>query len=143
MGRSELENLIQKFDLEDTWPLHNPKERLFTHYHGRTLTYSRIDRAYTNTKLRTNITINHIVNSFSDHFHAVLVQRRNQQLQRRKGYWILNSALLQDDNYKKELEKLWNNWRKSKTLFLVWRNASAIFIKKFSVDQNSKKRLIT
>ena len=116
-GKSELENLIQKFDLEDSWRLQNPNERLYTHYHGRTNTYSRIDRAYTNTKLRTNIQIKHIINSFSDHFHAVLVERKNNLLKRGKGYWILNGALLYDDNYKKEIEKLWNNWRSQKHCF--------------------------
>ena len=75
-GKSELEHLIQKFDLEDNWRLQNPKEELYTHYHGRTNTYSRIDTAYTKTKLRTNIKIDHVLNSFSDHFRAVLVERK-------------------------------------------------------------------
>ena len=116
-GKSELENLIQKFNLEDNWRLQNPKEKLYTHYHGRTNTYSRIDRAYTNTKIRANIKIKHLMNSFSDHFHAVFVERNNQQLKRGKGYWILNSALLNDDNYIKEIEKLWNKWRSQKHCF--------------------------
>ena len=106
---SELENLIQKFDLEDSWRLQNPKERLYTHYHGRTHTYSHIDRAFTNTKFRTNLKIKQTVNSFSDHFYAVLVERKNNQLQGGKGYWIINGDLLHDDKYKKEIEKLWNN----------------------------------
>ena len=58
-GKSELENLIQKFDLEDNWRLQNPKEKLHTHYHGWTNTYSHIDRAYTNTQLQANIKIRH------------------------------------------------------------------------------------
>ena len=78
-------------------------------YHGRTHTYSCIDRAYTNTKLRANVKIKHTVTSFSDHFHAVLVERKNNQLQRGKGYWIINGVLLHDDKYEKEIEKLWNN----------------------------------
>ena len=53
-----------KSDLEDHWRLQNPNEKLSTHYHGRKNTYARIDRAYTNTKLRTNIKTGHIVNSF-------------------------------------------------------------------------------
>ena len=40
-GKSELENLIQKIDLEEKWQLQNPKEKLYTHYHGRPNTYSR------------------------------------------------------------------------------------------------------
>lgn len=89
-GKSELENLIQKFHLEDSW-------LIFI--------------------LRTNIEIKHTVNSFSDHFHAVFLERKNNQLQREKGYWILNSVLLHDDKYKKEIEKLWNNWKRQKHCF--------------------------
>ena len=63
-AKSELLNLIQQLDLEDHWRLQNPNEKLYTHYHGRKNTYARIDRAYTNTKLRTNIKTGHIVNSF-------------------------------------------------------------------------------
>ena len=89
-GKSELENLIQKFHLEDSW-------LIFI--------------------LRTNIEIKHTVNSFSDHFHAVFLERKNNQLQREKGCWILNSVLLHDDKYKKEIEKLWNNWKRQKHCF--------------------------
>ena len=116
-GKSELETLIQKFDLEDNWRLKNPNEELYTHYHGRTNTYSRIDRAYTNTKLRINIRLKHILTSFLDHYHAVYVERKYQDLKRGKGYWILNASILTDDNYKKEIENLWNNWRSQKHNF--------------------------
>ena len=121
-GKSELEHLIQKFDLEDNWRLQNPKEELYTHYRGRTNTYSRIDTAYTKTKLRTNIKIDHALKSFSDHFRAVLVERKNTQLKRGKGYWILNSTLLKDKNYRTEIEKLWNNWRSQNTVSLPFPN---------------------
>ena len=116
-AKSELENLIQQFDLEDHWRLQNPNEKLYTHYHGRTHTCARLDRAYTNIKLRTSIKIRHILNSFSDHFHAVLVQRKNAGLIRGKGYWILNNSLLQDKEYKKAIVQLWNNWRSQKQCF--------------------------
>ena len=109
--------MIQKSDLEDHCRLQNPKEKLYTHYHGRTDTFSCTDRAYTNTKLRVNIKIRYVVNSFSDHFHAVFVERKNQQIKRGKGYWILNSTLLKDENYRTEIKKLWNNWRSQKHCF--------------------------
>ena len=108
---------MQKFDFEKNWRLYNPKEKLYTLYHGRTNTFSCVGRAYINTKLRVNIKIRHILNSFSDHFHAVFVERKNQQLKWGKGYWIPNSTLLTNNNYKKEIEKLWNNWRSQKHCF--------------------------
>ena len=116
-GKSELESLIQKFDLEDNWRIKNPSEELYTHYHGRTNTYSRIDRAYTSTKLRMSTKIKHILNSFSDHYHAIHVQRKNQDIKRGKGYWILNASILNNDNYRIEIENLWNNWKSQKHCF--------------------------
>ena len=116
-AKSELLNLIQQLDLEDHWRLQNPDEKLYTHYHGRKNTYARIDRAYTNTKLRTNIKIGHIVNSFSDHFHAVFLEGKNQVLNRGKDYWILNKTLLEDEEYRSAIIQLWNNWRTQKQCF--------------------------
>lgn len=49
----------------------------------------------------------------------MFVERRNQQLKKGKGYWILHIALLNDDNYIKEIEKLWNNWTSQKHRFMV------------------------
>ena len=64
-----------------------------------------------------NIKIKHILNSFSDHYHAVHVERKNQEVKRGKGYWILNASILNDDNYSTEIEKRWNNWRRQKHCF--------------------------
>lgn len=33
------------------------------------------------------------------------------------GYWILNNALLKDEQYKKEIDRLWSNWRSQKHCF--------------------------
>ena len=116
-AKSELQNLLQQFDLEDHWRLQNPNKKLYTHYHGRTDTYACIDRAYTPTKLRTNIKIKHVTNLFSDHFHTVLLQMNNDYLKRGKGYWILNNALLNNKDYINTIMKLWDNWRSQKYCF--------------------------
>ena len=118
--KSELEGLIQQFDLEDHWRLQNPNEKLYTHYHGRTNTYARIDRAYRNIRSKPNITnikIKHVVDPFSDHFHAVLLEKNNQDLKIGKGYWILNNALLDNKDYKNAIIQLWHNWRNQKHCF--------------------------
>ena len=116
-AKSELQNLLQQFDLEDHWRLQNPNKKLYTHYQGRTDTYACIDRAYTPTKLRTNIKINHATNLFSDHFHTVLLQMNNDYLKKGKGYWILNNALLNNKDYINTIIKLWDNWRSQKYCF--------------------------
>ena len=84
--QKELEGILNESDLEDHWRLQNPKERVYTHYHGRTGTYARLDRAYTATKIRTDINITHNLNSFSDHYHSVILKRSNKDFERGKGY---------------------------------------------------------
>ena len=148
-AKSELENLLQQFDLEDLWRLQNPKEKLYTHYHGRTDRYTRIDRAYTNTKIRTNIRIKHVVNSISDHFHAVLSERKNNEINIGKGYWILNNGLLNDREYKAAVIELWYNWRSQKHCFnsvSEWWEKGKKHVKDFTkfytrpTTENQKKR---
>ena len=65
-----------------------------------------------------NIKIKHVLNSFSDHYHAVHVERKYQELKWGKGYWILSASILTDVNYKKEIENLWNNWKSQKHCLL-------------------------
>ena len=110
-SQEELLSLITEFDLEDLWRQQNPNGRLYTHHHGRTNTYSRIDRAYTSTSLRINIKINHEINSFSDHFQTIILEREPAQFKRGKGYWILNCSLLQNKEYVEQINHLWKNWQ--------------------------------
>ena len=49
-SQAELMNLIKTFG--DLWRCQNPNDRSYTHFHGRSNTYSRIDWAYTSTNLR-------------------------------------------------------------------------------------------
>ena len=112
--QKELQGILNEFDLEDHWRLQNPKERVYTHYHGRTDTYARLDRAYTTTKIRTDIHIKHNINSFSDHYNSVILKRSNKDFERGKGYWILNNALLKDSVYCAEIKKLWCSWQEQK-----------------------------
>ena len=61
-------SLITEFDLEDLWRRQNPTNCLYTHFHGRSNTYSRIDKAYTSTNLRVGAKTYHKTNGFSDNF---------------------------------------------------------------------------
>ena len=51
-SQEKLTSLITKFDLQKLWRRQNTNVCLYTHFHGRSSTYSRIDRAYTITNLR-------------------------------------------------------------------------------------------
>ena len=51
-SQEEFMSLITELYLEDFWRRQNPNVRLYTHFHGRNITYSRIHRACTSTPLR-------------------------------------------------------------------------------------------
>ena len=106
-SKEERMSLIAEFDLEDLWRRQNPNGRLYTHFHGRSNTYSRIDRAYTSTNLRVGVKIDHEINTFSDHFQTIVIKREQTNFDRRKGYWILNCRLPQDKEYIQHIKKLW------------------------------------
>ena len=92
-------SLITEFDLEDLWRRQKPTNCLYTHFHGRSNTYSRIDKAYTSTNLRVGARIYHKTNGFSDNFQAIVIKMKPTKFKRAKGYWILNRGLLQDKEH--------------------------------------------
>ena len=92
-------SLIPEFDLEDLWRRKNLNDYLYTHFHDRSNTYSRIDRAYTSTNLRVGVKIDHEINAFSDHFQTIAIKREPINFKRGKGLWILNCGLLQVKEY--------------------------------------------
>ena len=73
-SQEELMGLIMKFHLEDLSRHQIPNDRLHTHFHGRSNTYSRIDRSYTSTNLRVGAKIDHEINTFSDHFQIIVMK---------------------------------------------------------------------
>ena len=110
-SQEELMSLIMQFDLEDLWRRQNPNGRLYTYFHGRSNTYSRIDRAYTSTNLRVGVKIDPEINTFSNHFQTIVMKREPTNFKRGKGYWILNCRLLQDKEYIQHMKELWRNWQ--------------------------------
>ena len=92
-------SLIAEFDLEDLWRRQKPTNCLYTHFHGRSNTYSRIDKAYTSTNLRVGARIYHKTNGFSDNFQAIVIKKKPTKFKRAKDYWILNRGLLQDKEH--------------------------------------------
>ena len=84
-SQEELMSLIPEFDLEDLWRRKNLNGYLYTHFHDRSNTYSRIDRAYTSTNLRVGVKIDHEINAFSDHFQTIVIKREPINFKRGKG----------------------------------------------------------
>ena len=110
-------SLITEFDLEDLYRRQNLNDHLYTHFYGRSNTYSRIDRAYRSTNLRVSVKIDDQKNAFSDHFQTVVIKRETTNFKRGKSYWILNCGLLQDIEYIQHMKGLWESWQTKQNYF--------------------------
>ena len=85
-SQEELINLITELDLEDLWRRQNPNGHFYTHFHGRSNTYSHIDRACTSTDLRVGVKIDHKTNTFSDHFQTIVIKKELANFKKATGY---------------------------------------------------------
>ena len=70
-----LSKLIVDNGLEDLWRRVSPDSSEFTCYDRFFGTTSRIDRVYTDIKIASNIKINNIMVSFTDHCNAIFIDR--------------------------------------------------------------------
>ena len=83
-------SLITEFDLEGLLRSQNPNRFLYTHFHGKGNTYSRINRAYTSTNLRVGVKIDHKISTFTNHFQTTVIKRKPRNFNRGKtGYWTV------------------------------------------------------
>ena len=105
-SQKKLVSPIAEFDLEDLWRRHSPNGHLYTHFHGRSNPFSRIDRACKRTNLRVGVTIHHEIDAFSDHFKTIVIKGEPTNVIMEKGYWILNCGLLHDKEYIQHIKKL-------------------------------------
>ena len=84
----------------------NPNNRLYAHFHGRSNTYFRIDRAYISTNLKVGVNVDHEISTFSNHFQTIGIKREPKNFKWGKGYWTLNCGLLQDKEYIQHIKEL-------------------------------------
>ena len=77
---------------------------------------SRIDRIYVKNLVHNKVFTKTIPVVFSDH-NMVLAKFKVNDLSKGKGYWKLNSSLLEIDGVLQEFADLWNKLRLTKTKF--------------------------
>ena len=70
-----LSKVIVYNGLEDLWRRENPDSSEFTRYDSSSGARSRIDRVYTDIEIANNTKINHIMESSTDHYKAISLDR--------------------------------------------------------------------
>jgi endonuclease/exonuclease/phosphatase family metal-dependent hydrolase len=105
-----LKELITGLGLKDGW---DPKTMKGGYTHITAKSASRIDRIYTTQQLTVRKTgIETIPAAFSDH-NAVTIRIATDKPPptRGRGYWKMNTTLLQEKTFRNKLAEEWANWK--------------------------------
>ena len=73
-----LKNIVDN-ELENLWRRGNPDSSDFIHYDRPSGTRSRINRIYTDIQIVNNTKVNHIMESFADHYNAISLDRHSSK----------------------------------------------------------------
>ena len=88
------QKIIVDNGLEDLWRREYPDSTEFTRCNRSSGTTSRIDRVYTDIKIASNIKINNIMVSFTDHCNAIFIDRFPSKTKIGKDSWYFNNSPL-------------------------------------------------
>lgn len=142
-----LQNLMTKYELIDIWRQRNPTKREFTwtgvDTSSNTRIRTRIDRILTNRTLDRNVSQIEIKPyQHSDH-DATVITLDLQKQKRGAGYWHFNNALLNDEQFTNDINKLWTEWRKIEQYYespLIWWDKVKRQFKQTAIEHSIKRR---
>ena len=139
---NQIKTLLDKLKIQDIHNLYRENKLQYTSKRRHYLT--RIDRIYTNIETKRNIITYKIKpNFFSDHQALTIKLKWGIREKWGKGLWKLNSDILSDENYKKEIinaieiHKI--NKQIDKNSFILWDKLKER-IKEISIEFSIKKR---
>lgn len=113
-GSPELLRTIKHHGLVDAWRNQNPKEKRFTWHNGDNTQATRIDRIYLSRELSVGSQNEIIAFPSSDH-DMIQTKITTQISSSGKGFWHLNTSLLENSNFKSTIKFTWKEWAKRKT----------------------------
>ena len=101
-------------DVTDVWRKLNPYTVSHTHVCQRYNVCTRIDKFYISSQILREVNSARIIPfAHSDH-HAVTCKITCQQTTKGPGVWHLNTSILNDREYKKQIETFWEMWTNQK-----------------------------
>jgi exonuclease III len=141
VGSLELQSIMTELDLEDAWRTRNPdtKEFTFTGHYTNGIVRSRLDRWLSSELLRPFIkNIEHISVPFPnlDHKAVAITLADPDKIKLGDGYWMLNTALLENLGYTSEMKKVISLHISLKPLYpnpMLWWDALKQACKEFTI----------
>ena len=135
-GSKSIENILNKYDLEDVWRRRNPDNIKFTWKNSGKHQASRIDYWLISRSLDSCMKATDIIECpFSDH-DAVLIYINMNEIKRGKGYWKMSNDVIQSSFFKQKFDVFWNDWKetlhRSENL-ISWWDLTKIKIKQLTI----------
>ena len=108
-GKAELENLMNKFALEDVWRRRNPEKNEYSWRRGQRA--SRIDFWLISLSLDNQVDkVRYNISPFSDHC-SIELKFRTSEVKRGKGIWKMNIEILQNETFRQVFLNWWKSWK--------------------------------
>ena len=141
-----LNKQIKSLDLEDIWRTFHPDEKGFT-FSSASGSQSRVDRIHTSRLYRNSVICTEIepFPLAPDH-SMVTVALCLDPVVRGRGFWKLNTSLLDEQQYRDKVTSFWTDWRKRKQQFTTlgaWWDAGKFKIKQMSITHAIKKKQLS
>ena len=102
-------HLINHFNLFDPWRTQNPTKQHFTHKQVNPLILTRIDFWLVSKKLQTDIISSNIIPSIRTDHRAITFEFHVKQISKGKGFWRLNTSILDNKEYQNGIIELIDN----------------------------------
>ena len=138
---------MTKYELIDIWRQRNTTKREFTWTGVDTSSNirisTRIDRILINrTPDRNVIQVEIKPYQHSDH-DATIMTLDLQKQKRGAGYWHFNNALLNDEQFTNDINKLWTEWQKQEQNYespLIWWDKVKRQFKQTAIEHSIKRK---
>ena len=144
-GLDALNELKLELSAVDIWRHLYPKRKEFTWHSLWDNVQSRLDRIYVSKCLIPLVNdVEIISSSIADHDMVVMsIRPPEPPVPRGPGYWKLNNALLDDNEYKTLIKDFWITWREKKKDFqnvLIWWDLGKYHLRELTIKFATRKR---
>ena len=135
-GYKELKEITSTLGLEDIWRKKHNKDKLFTWNKKDFSQRSRIDRWYISTEWTDKAHSNIRACPYSDHSAVEVIITPIHQRRKGKGIWKMNTSILKDKQYEREMRAFLKHWRTRKKEFrniAEWWDEGKVRVKKITI----------
>ena len=110
IGRYELENIMNEYEMCETYSRWKPEKRNFTYFKPNSIVRSRIDFIITSNYMYPWVTeAGTKVASFSDH-NATYVKFNVSNEEKGPGRWKMNSSVIKSKLFGDTFQSFWDEW---------------------------------